>query len=214
MVMTDHYFHNGRDSFDSRYSDNSDSVYSGLDFIKNEQLTWAPWGYIYRRDFLLENNLKFEEHVRFEDADFAIRCISYARRIFYCPVSLVHYSCYEDSQTGFGKDTREIIGQMMQHDHRIRKEYLRISQTDAEAGEVIRQQARGAFKIGMRRFIWLPFKDKHYLTQNYIKGYFTREDGGYLWFASTYPLLYSAALSAVSPILRQIVKFKRWRRLR
>lgn len=213
MVMVDHYFHKGNQVTPNRYAHNSSHEYSGLEFIKHEELTWAPWGYLYRKDFLLEHQLRFAEHVRFEDADFVIRCISYAQSIYYLPVSLVHYTVNVDSTTNIGEDTADKLAQMFMHDGRIYEEYLRITTLDPEAGKVIKGHALFAYRIGSYRFIWLKYRDICQLAHQYFQGKFTWEDGAYLGFVSKFPTLFAMLVSCAAPLSRLWVRYKKYKSL-
>lgn len=56
------------------------------------------WAKIFRRSFLLENNLAFNKKlVAAEDADFAISCYCAAKRILYLSKSLYKYNVFEES---------------------------------------------------------------------------------------------------------------------
>jgi glycosyltransferase involved in cell wall biosynthesis len=208
MVMLDYSFHKGAKTIPRQYIKNTSKVYSGLDFIKNEELTWAPWGYFYRRNFLLENGLKFAEHVRLEDADFAIRCISHAKIIYFLPISLVHYSVTPSSTTNISNSSREVVNDLFLECCRMFDEYIRITAIDTEAGKIIKKHTLFSFKIDTYRFIWLKYRDINSLTNKYFKDKFKNEDGLYLHFISSYPTLYSRIVSIASPILRMIVRHK------
>ena len=42
-------------------------VYNGIDYLNMRSLTMGPW-YLFRRNFLITNNLFFVKNIRFEDA--------------------------------------------------------------------------------------------------------------------------------------------------
>lgn len=214
MVMVDHCYQRGKQIFKRQYVNNTSTVYSGIEFIKNEELTWAPWGYFYRRKFLIENELKYTENVRFEDAEFAIRCVSSAKSIYYLPISLVHYTTNIDSTTAINLTSEDIVSQMLQHDWRVYQEYLRIAIINVDAGIVIKSHALAAFKFGSYRFIWLRYREIYSLTHKYFKGKFNKEDGVYLHSISLFPTMYSVIVSLVSPLLRYIVRCKQKRYLK
>lgn len=120
-------------------SSNSLHIMDGKSYIKTQQIPWVPWMYIYRREFLLNNNLLFEENVRFEDVDFIIKCTLKAQWIVHVP--LVFYTYYSEascSQTSnVGNDKVKIID-MLKTSERIRTIYE--NEPDPGAAQVVLDQ--------------------------------------------------------------------------
>ena len=59
----------------------------------------APWAKIYKKDFLLANNIFFVEDSQFDDADFFIKCILSSKQITILPNTYVYfYHTYDSSQ--------------------------------------------------------------------------------------------------------------------
>lgn len=65
---------------------------SGLEYLTYEasvhyenriRATWSKW---FRKDFLIQNNLFYEEHVYWEDVVHTLKCIYYAQSFVYMPV--------------------------------------------------------------------------------------------------------------------------------
>lgn len=64
--------------------------------------------YCYRRSFLLENDLKFEEKVRFEDVDYVMKATVMAKSIiYYTEIKLIH-TLSENQTTFIGNDLPRI----------------------------------------------------------------------------------------------------------
>lgn len=55
-------------------------VYGGCEYLRLREMTLGPW-YVFRRSFLLENNLKFAEKTRYEDSEFMLKACLRAQRI-------------------------------------------------------------------------------------------------------------------------------------
>ncbi len=71
-----------------KYTDITD----GISFVKKNGWVFAPWRLCVRKDFLLSNNIKFEENVRIEDVDWAVKLLFYAKKVQYLPIILIHYN--------------------------------------------------------------------------------------------------------------------------
>lgn len=59
---------------------NHPGVMTGQEFIASQEIPWVPWCYIYRKDYLLKNNLQFTENTRFEDVDFVLQATVLAKK--------------------------------------------------------------------------------------------------------------------------------------
>lgn len=207
--MYDHSFKKYGKVSPCQYSHNDSNTYTGLDFIKTNELTWAPWGYAYRREFLLVNNLQFEENVQFEDVDFVMRCLVKARSIKFAPIVVVNYAVNKDSTTNFGHDTPEKISHMFRLDKRVMDVATNTDKIDAEAAKVIRRHGQFAYRVGSYRLIHLKaYRDKQNLINTYFKGHFRLADGFYLYFMSSFPRLMGRLIHIFSPILRNYMYHK------
>lgn len=91
MVKKGHYVHVNRTS-----------LMTGNEFLCTQEIPWTPWHYLYRRNFLLDNNYKFEENVRFEDVDFVMRCTVNAAKMVFVPNTVIVHSIssYQTSTVG------------------------------------------------------------------------------------------------------------------
>lgn len=78
-------------------------IYRGDDFLKQSvmygSIPMAAWLYIYRREFLIENNLLFKSFILHEDEEFTPRALLKANSVIYTAVSYYHYEIREDSIT-------------------------------------------------------------------------------------------------------------------
>lgn len=66
-------------------------VYCGSDFLMNVPIHIMAWSAIYRRDFLIENGLRFYEGILHEDQEFTPRAYYLTKRISYFGVAAYNY---------------------------------------------------------------------------------------------------------------------------
>lgn len=59
----------------------------------------APWNKIYKRDLIINNNLLFEENLKYEDTPFVAKALGCADRIGKIDKCLNHYIVHEQSET-------------------------------------------------------------------------------------------------------------------
>lgn len=69
----------------------SGEILSGPDFVSKTGFVMSPWAAIYRREFLLEQDLKFMEGILHEDEEFSPRAQFLARRIAHLPDIVYNY---------------------------------------------------------------------------------------------------------------------------
>lgn len=85
-----------------RYEDNTTEKYnigdksggvilSGQDFVTSVNMPPAAWCAIYRRKYLIENDLKFYEGIFHEDQEFTPRAYLLSKRIMYYPHDIYNY---------------------------------------------------------------------------------------------------------------------------
>ena len=76
-----------------------DQVFYGIE-MQNAYPYWcsAPWGYIYSREFVNRVNYPFAEGVPYEDSDFVVVHLFYAKRMAYSP-ELGYIACYREGST-------------------------------------------------------------------------------------------------------------------
>lgn len=70
--------------------DNISPVYNGLDYCTIKKIDVAPWCYIFRRKFWLDNNFQFYPGISYEDSQLIPYVVSKVLRIS----TLTRFSCY------------------------------------------------------------------------------------------------------------------------
>ena len=74
-----------------------DKEISGLDYLKiyidkfSKQPFVSPWSHLYKRDFLLENHLRFIEGIYFEDLLFTLESYILAKKVFMIDLFVYNY---------------------------------------------------------------------------------------------------------------------------
>lgn len=97
---------------------------SGTDMWYNPAFIWAhdlvtAWRKLYKRQFLIDNNIQFAEHIMFEDNDYAIVAFANAKRVKHIALCAYHYRNNPNSITRV-KYTSEHIGYWLDLAHRLR----------------------------------------------------------------------------------------------
>ena len=98
LVVCDFYkeYENGKKEEIITKSFNNSSLKNNPDII-TEYL--APWAKLYKRDLLVNNNIKFVENLKYEDAPFVIEALDKAKSIGKVDKCLVHYIIHGNSET-------------------------------------------------------------------------------------------------------------------
>ena len=96
-----------------RRPDDTD-VMTGTDMFFDSQFIWyhdliTAWRKLYKREFLIDNNIQFAEHIMFEDNDYAIIAFAKAKRVKHISTSMYYYRNNPESITRV-KYTSEHIG--------------------------------------------------------------------------------------------------------
>ncbi len=75
-------------------------------FMEQRGAFWNVWRYIYRRDFLLENNITFKENVMAEDLDYVTQIFTSTKNIFFYHTP---YYCYRRNRPNSLMNSNHII---------------------------------------------------------------------------------------------------------
>lgn len=179
-------------------SDNQD-VMSGREFLKRNSIPWVPWFCVYRRRFLVDNNLFFEENVLFEDSDYVIDCIRRAVSIKYVPIIVYRYKVYDTQTSQIGADIKKVVG-LFELNERIKSLCLDEKERDYGVAMVINAHYEFRFKSIILRYWWrLSYKDRKELLVTY-KPMLPCKDK-LVSFIGRYPRLFLMASTVVKPLL-------------
>ena len=72
----------------------STHMMSGPNFVQTQNIPWNAWCYVYNKDFIKRNKLRFVEKVSFEDVDFVFKCIWHSDKIQFFDLSILFYEQY------------------------------------------------------------------------------------------------------------------------
>ena len=86
------------------YAANNQSVMTGYDFLKKNEVFWAVWCCFFRREFLINSKYYFEENIFFEDTIWSLKTLTAAKKIQYLPLSIYYYH-HNEGSVCFSKPT-------------------------------------------------------------------------------------------------------------
>lgn len=115
----------------------ADTVMTGAEFFRRQEVPWMPWLYCYRRDYVLDHDFRFEENVRFEDVDWIMKITAYARRCVYANFPIINHYESAFQQSAVGNDRGRIID-LFKISTRIRKVAEEVAGFDTEMATRIR----------------------------------------------------------------------------
>lgn len=177
----------------------SQEIMSGREFVKSNGLPWVPWLCTYRRSFLIENNLFFEENVLFEDADYVMDCIRHALSIKYAPIIIYVYEIYKTQTSQINGDIKKIVG-LFELNKRIKLLSQDERKFDINVSKIINNHYEFRCKVIILRYWWrLSYKDRKSLLMEY-KPILPCNDK-LVSFIGTYPRLFLFISIIVKPIL-------------
>ena len=112
------------------------SVATGADLFFNPNFVWyddliTAWGKLYKRTFLLNNNIHFAEHIMYEDNDYAIEVFAKAKLVKHVSNVAYFYRNNPESITRV-KYTFEHIGYWLNLAHRLHRLRLLLIKNDAD----------------------------------------------------------------------------------
>jgi glycosyltransferase involved in cell wall biosynthesis len=145
--------------YNSNYYKNSQIVQTGVDFICSNEIPWSPWCFIYNKQFLLNNDLKYEEKVRFEDADFVMKATLLAKRITFRPIIAVKHLINSVQTSNIGNDISKIY-ELLFIAYRVRQIAEQFKSEFPKGANVVMTHHYFMYKASLRKLIWRIPKDK------------------------------------------------------
>lgn len=155
IIMMDYKIHNlSNSSFKGPfYFGNNKSVMKGKEFILKCQIPWEPWQYCYRKDFLIQKEIDFEENVRFEDVDYVMKATMEADKMIFVPtVKIIHtQSSFQTTMIGDDYVKIEDITKCQYRVRLVGESYLK---TDPDCGKLIISHHQFAYNDFIKRYYW------------------------------------------------------------
>lgn len=181
------------------YLNNSREEMAGRSFFKKNEIPWAPWLFVYRRDFLIINHLSFAEKVRFEDTDYVINNVRLALRIKYVPILLYNHTVSRYQTSRIESDKNKITD-LFKMCNRIKCLAIEEAGIDAETAQIIAGHHLFMYRANILRYWWrLSYKDRKELLVTY-KPMLPCKDK-LVSFIGRYPRLFLMASTVVKPLL-------------
>ena len=92
----------------------STDILTGTELFFNEKFVWwknhiTAWCKVYKKSFLIENNIQFAEHIMYEDNDYALNVYSSAKRCMHISENLYLYRVNNDSITRINYNSQHIL---------------------------------------------------------------------------------------------------------
>lgn len=179
---------------------------SGSLFLRKYPIPWTPWCYAYKKDFLRNNQILFEENVRFEDVDYVIKATLNAKLITFVPID-VYKHVDSGNNTSFVGKNKSLIEDLFKISIRIKNvacDYMRIDKKAAEAA-----MAHHIFHYNwlLKSFLWrLSYKDIIKLLHNYAP--YKNSMDKFINITIKYPRIYATLSYIARPILLSAVWVK------
>lgn len=176
-------------------------------YIQNQEISWSPCCYLYRRKYLLEQSLFFEENVYFEDTDYVIKCIVNSQSIIFVPIVVFCYITTNSTITKINGDSKKIIDYFKQSE-RIKQLAIKELQIDKKCARAIINHHLFHYKSGIKRYLSkLSLKQ----TMNILKCYtvYIPNNSLILTFAARFPFLFSVVFQMLKifiPLLKRLYR--------
>lgn len=191
-----------------QYAGNHSRIVTGVEFLKENEFTYAAWSYAFKRSFLLDNKLLFVENLQFEDGDWCMSVLLQARRVKYVPLMEVHYMIEENSTTSLAAGAKNIVD-LFEAGRRWHDLYVKARSIDAGLACKVKWHWLVGAKVGSYRLVHVKsLTDKYRLLKKYYKGKYNRDGGLYLRCLSKFPLASACAIHLLSPMLRSYLSRK------
>lgn len=169
MIMSDYAIANQNCELKASgfFISNKRSITTGTKYLQTQNISWMPWGYTYRRQFINDHHLRFEENVRFEDVDFVLECIARSKSILYLPFNTI---CHRETeiQTSAVGNSIEKNTDLIKIAHRVGEVAYRLKQEENKAWDIVMAHHKFMYLSVLKRNIWrLPCKTIYYSLREY-----------------------------------------------
>ena len=188
------------------FRNNTTKPLSGEEYLSTCQVPWTPWLALYRRDYLIENKIKFVENVRFEDSDFVLKAVLLAKKVRYAPIIVYKYFINGQSTTNIGNDANK-IEERLKSAIRLRNLGLEFKQLYPRGSNVILGHYQFKYKAILCRNLWrLSFKEMTALLRRYP--YELPTQSHIIQVAKLSPELFAVVGVLMKPVLRSALKLR------
>ena len=145
------------------------NVITGLEFVKNNQKYWAKvntesWRKIWKRDFLIDNNLLFAEKANYQDLSHSIRASLVANRMMHINESPYCYRQNPDSVQRVEENGHRVYQRVLVS-IRLKKLKKKIEDIDATYAALIQNSLTYYSSISVQKYFSLLPKEKKVFHQ-------------------------------------------------
>lgn len=171
----------------------------GKTFMVSYRIPWTAWTAIYRREFLLENNIDFAENVWFEDVDFTIKCIVTAKKVLFTTNEVLDHIIWK-GQTVKQKYDRGKVEDLFKLSCRVKKIAEEELKCNIQCGKAILAHHFFMHKMNIMRYLWrVSYMDMIVILKNYPV--YMPTDSFLLGFSTKNPKFFSFLLQCSKPII-------------
>lgn len=189
------------------YRSNHSNIISGEEYLLRQQVPWVPWMAVYRREFIVKNQLRFAERVRFEDSDFVMESVLLAQHVQYIPLPVVCYRINGKSTSNIGNDAVKIEERILSAE-RLYKLIEQHADAYPNGTIIIRGQYQYKFRAILQRNLWrLDYNTIIRLLASYPYR-LTPCDDTFITFTMCHKKLYAAAAAIFGPLLKSALHMR------
>lgn len=188
------------------FQNNYTTPMSGEEYLNTNQVPWTPWLALYRRDYLIDNKIRFVENVRFEDADFVLKAVLLAKKVRYAPIIAYKYFINGQSTTNIGNDANK-IEERLKSAIRLRNLGLEFKQLYPRGSNVILGHYQFKYKAILCRNLWrLSYREMTALLRRYP--YELPSQSHIIQVSKLSPELFAVVGVLIKPVLRSALKLR------
>ena len=194
----------GRESNQLQHNFPHLEVMNGDEMIERNSIPYAPWKFIFLRDFVIDKNLFFEENERIEDVDWVHLLVHHAKRVQYQPILFIHYNKSDISTTMTTYKSVETVYSTLRLGKRLEDMVETVFANSSEkVKSYIGSLSQKFFHLGLRNYFFMydSINEKRRNIHNALDN--CGSSGSYLIrFAHTSPTLYSVFTNCCFPLGR------------
>lgn len=209
ILMYDHKLSSST-SDNGHFTKNHSNIMSGRTFFLTEQISWTPWSYACRKEYLTKNNLYFIENHFFEDTDWAIKIVTLANLIQYVPIIAYIYTLSENQTSKIRNSIIKIQDFLLCNErlHHLSEEF---KNSAPEVAKLILNHHIFHYNIFIIKLSWrISFHHRYKFILTHPPAAHSHKGFILCKLTKSHPLLTSLLLSAVAPFLHLASKTKKY----
>ena len=177
----------------------SSSILQGTDFFLKYPIPYTPWCYAYKKAFLMQHQIQFEEKVRFEDVDYAIKSTLNAEYMTFIPID-VYQHIESGDNTSFVGNNRNLVEDLFKISIRIKKVSEDILPIQEKAGVAAMHHHIFHYHWLLSKILWrLSYCEIIDLLGRYIP--YEKSNNRLIDFTLKHPRVYAALAQVARPFL-------------